>query len=165
MSARFGEKYKILPHLAVQNITTSAASGDAVALKYCHWVTFLVNLGAMTSDSTDTVTFTVESSTGTSTNSNDVPIPFTYRLISAVGTDTYGDATTASTSGVALNAANHDNYMLMIDVDPSILPVEDSDAAYVRCVATPSAENAGCLLSMTTIADFRYPGQAQPDVT
>jgi hypothetical protein len=165
MSARFMEKYKILPHLAPQSITTSAASGDAVALKYCHWVTFLVSLGAMTSDSTDTVTITVESSTGTSTNSNDVPIPFMYRLSAAVGTDTWGDATTCSTAGFALNAATHDNMVLAVEVNPDILPVEDSDAAYCRCVATPSSNNAGCLITMTTIADFRYPGQTQPDVT
>jgi hypothetical protein len=165
MSARFADKLKVLPHLAPQNITTGAVSGDGMLLKYLNWVTFLVSLGAMTSDSTDTVTFTVESSTGASTNSNDVAIPFTYRLSSALGTDNHGAATTCSTAGVAMNAATHDNMMLIIDVDPAILPTEDSDAAYIRVVATPSAENAGCLLSAVAVCETRYPGAEQPAVT
>lgn len=163
--ARFAEGLKILTTIAPIAFTTSAKVGDPCDLAQTQWATFLVALGAMTSDSTDTVTITVECSTGTSTASTDIAIAFNYRLTAAVGTDEHGAITAATSAGVALNAATHDNMTLVIDVDPAAIPAQDEDAKYIRVVATPSTHVASGVVCMTALLEPRYPGNASPDVT
>jgi hypothetical protein len=160
---RFGEGMDVLPHIAPVAITESAVNGCDLALKYANWVSFLVQWGVFTSDATDTITITVETSTGTSTAATDVAIPFTYRLSAAVGTDTWGAATTCSTAGLAITATQ-DSMMLLIDVNPDSIPGEDSDADYIRVVVTPTT---GVSTVISAIAAFepKYQKVDIPDIT
>lgn len=162
-SIRFAEGLKVLPLLAPQAITTSATASSYVDLDGAHWATFLVSLGAWTSDSTDTVTFTVEASTAGSSNATEAAIAYTYRLASAIDTDSMGAITAATTAGVALTATD-DNKVLVIDVDPAAVAAT-ADRRYLRVVATPSSHNASTLLSVCAFLEPRYPGNSIPSAT
>ena len=72
---RYAEGLKVLPVLAPVDTASSAVSSGEVWLREAHWVTFLVNFGNFTSDSTDVVVITVESSTSNSTAATDEAPP------------------------------------------------------------------------------------------
>ena len=163
---RFAEGLKVLPLTAPVAFTTSAVASQFVDMKLLNHVSFLVMFGVMTSDSTDTVTVTVEACPiGTTTDSDDQPIAFRYRLSSAVGTDNWGAVTTSSTSGVALTADANDAMALLIDVDPAEAQTELSTARWLRVVATPSAAIAAGVISVVTVGEPRYPGAEQSSST
>lgn len=161
---RFAEGLKVLPILAPQNIVATATATQYVDLDLVNWATFAVQFGAMTSDSTDTVTVTVEASTAGSSNATEVAIAFNYRLSSAVATDSMGAITAGSTSGVAVTAAD-DNKVLIIDVDPAVVQATGADFRYVRLVATPNAEMASCNIGVVAYLEHRYPGNSIPSST
>ena len=163
-SIRFAEGLKILPIKAPSDIVATATATSYVDMDGAHWATFLVQLGAMTSDSTDTLTVTVECSTAGSSNATEQAIAFQYRLSSAVDTDSMGVITAATASGVAVTAAD-DNKVLVIDVDPSAVAAVAADMRYVRLVLTPNAEMASCLDGVTAVLEPRYPGYAIPSST
>ena len=75
--ARYAEKLHIVPLLAPASSTDAVAISNAVNLENAHWVSFLVNWGAMTGDA-DKLVVSVEASTqGAATpNSADTAIPF-----------------------------------------------------------------------------------------
>jgi len=162
---RFAEGLKVLPILAPQNMTTTAVSSGEIYLRDIHWVTFFVEFGAFTSDSTDICTITIESSTSNSTAATDSTQAFWYRLSSAVDTDSMGAVSTATTSGVEIGATSDDNKMLIIDVDPAAVINADSDALYLRVVATPSADVAGLQIAAQAIGEPRYPGTSMGSAT
>lgn len=157
---RYAEGLKVLPVIASQNITSSAVVGSEVSLANAHWCTFVVQFGAFTSDSTDTVTLTVESATGTSTNANDTAQVFSYRLSAAVDSDSMGAITAATASGVAFGADSDDNKCVIIDVDPSVVTAADTDAKFVRVVATPTADVGGLQIAAVAYLEPRYPGNS-----
>lgn len=160
---RFAEGLKVLPILAPIAFTTAAIDTEAVDMKEFNWATFLVQFGAMTSDSTDTVTVTVQcSSVDTSATGDD--IAFVYRLSSAVDTDSMGAITAAAATGVAVTAAD-DGKMLIIDVDPSKLPAVKSDGCFLGLTLTPSAEVAAGVVGVIAVLEPRYPGNAIPSST
>lgn len=161
---RYAEGLKVLPVIAPQNMTSSAVSGTSVLLQDAHWMTFIVQFGAFTSDSTDVVVLTVESSTGSSTNSNDEAIAFSYRLGAAVGTDSMGAITAATSDGATFGADSDANKIVIIDVDPAYVAAKDTDAAYLRVVATPSANVAGLQISALVAMENRYPGNSMRGV-
>lgn len=161
---RFAQGLKVLPILAPQNIVATATATSYVDLDLVNWATFAVQLGAMTSDSTDTVTFTVEASTAGTSNATEVAIAFNYRLSSAVDTDSMGAITAGSTSGVAVTAAD-DNKVLIVDVDPAVVQGTGADFRYVRLVATPNTEMASCNLGVVAYLEHRYPGNSIPTST
>ena len=162
---RYAEGLKVLPVLAPVDTTTSAVSSGEVWLREAHWVTFLVNFGNFTSDSTDVVVITVESSTGNSTASTDEAIAFSYRLSAAVDTDSMGAITAATSDGVTLGATSDDSKCLIIDVDPAYVTAHDTDAQYVRVVATPSGSVGALLLSAIAVIEPRYPGNSMNSAT
>lgn len=155
---RYAEGLKVIANIASQNMTSSAVTGTEVALREAHWVTYLIQLGAFTSDSTDTVTITVESATGTSTNSNDEGIAFSYRLGAAKDSDSMGAITAATSDGVAFGADSDDSKVIVIDVDPQYVAAKDTDAGYVRLVLTPTADVAGLQVAAVAVIEPRYPG-------
>lgn len=163
-SIRFAEGLKVLPLLAPQNITTSAAASYYADLDGAHWATVVVSLGAWTSDSTDTVVFTVEASTAGSSNATESAIAFTYRLSSAVDTDLMGAITAATSAGVTLTATD-DNKVLVIDIDPAVVAAVGTDHKFFRVVATPSSNNAGTQLAMCAFLEPRYPANLSPNAT
>ena len=161
---RYAEGLKVLPILAPADITTTQTNSEPVYLREAQWVTFMVQLGAMTSDSTDVVVITVESSTGQSTAATDEGIAFNYRLASAVATDSMGAITAATSDGVTLTATD-DNKLLVIDVDPAYVAGKDTDATYLRVVATPTSDVASLIIGMTVVIEPRYPGNSMNSAT
>jgi hypothetical protein len=162
---RFAEGLKILPVLAPIAFTTSAIDTEPVDMNHNHWVTFLCNFGAMTSDSTDTVTVTVMcSSVETSATGDEVP--FSYRLSAAVDTDTMGDITAGTTDGVAITAED-DAKVLIIDVNPAVCAHYNSrsDGRWVWLKLTPSSDVASGVVGVIAVTENRYPGNAMPSST
>lgn len=161
MGIRFAEGLKVLPIIAPVAFTTSVVESEYVHMDGMHWATFLVEFGVMTSDSTDTVTLTIECSTAATSNATEVTLPFWYRLSSAVATDTMGAITTATTAGMAVTATD-DAKMVIIDVDPAIIPAALTDGAWLRVVATPSDAVASGVIASQFVGEPRYPQNLIP---
>lgn len=162
---RYAEGMKVLPLTAPVAFTTTAVESKYVDMNEAHWATFLVMFGVMTSDSTDTVTITVEASTEASSNATEVTMAFSYRLSSAVDTDSMGAITAATTTGVAVTASADDSKMLIIDVNPSNVAAEGADYRFLRVVATPSDAVAAGVISIVAVLESRYPGNSIPSST
>lgn len=162
---RFAEKLKVLPVLAP--VQTTDAGTQFVDLEQAQWLTFLVTLGAITSDSTDTINVTVECSTATSTAATDIQLPFHYRLSSAVATDSMGAISTAAAATGVTVTATDDDKVLIIDVDPACVPSQTSytNHRYCRLFFDLSSEVATNIVGAIAIIEPRYPGNAIPSST
>ena len=156
------EQKKVYPVIAPVAFTTSAVESVYIDADKMNWLTWFVQFGVMTSDTTDTVTLTVECSTAATSNATEVTLPFKYRLSSAVGTDTIGAITAATTTGVAVNAGSHDAIVVEISVDPASIPAALADGRWLRIVATPSAAVAAGVISALFLGDPRYPQNLIP---
>ena len=163
---RFVEPKAAVMVLAPQNIVATATATNYVDLNLAHGVDFLLSFGAMTSDSTDTCTVTLEANAVSDTSSSDnseTTLAFQYRLSSAIGASSYGAITAATASGVAITATD-DNKILYVKVDPSA--VANAGAyRFVRLVLTPNAEMAACNVSAVALVEPRYAGNAIPSST
>ena len=164
---RFAEGLKVLPILTPA-ASTAARASEYIDLENLHWVSIHALLGSMTSDSTDTITFTVEASTAASSNATEIQVPFSYRLSAAVATDTMGAITAAAAAAGAVITAEKDNMLLCIDVDPSVIPslTGYTDHKFLRLVLSPSsnlvtAYSVGAVL----YAEPRYKGNSIPSST
>ena len=154
---QFAEGAKFVPILAPVDAVATAKATNYVDLSESHWATFVVKFGVIT---TGTATITVEASTAGSSNATEAAIPFKYRLSGAVGTDTLG-AITAATSNGATVATDADAKMYIIDVDPAALPANPgADYKWLRVVVSPTTDMAACLVSANAILQPRYPGNA-----
>lgn len=102
------------------------------------------NFGTVTStDSTGEVVITLvgnDVNDTSSSDNNEVAVAFNYRLSSAVGTDSLGAITAATSAGYALPNTG-DNTTLLVYVDPAVLQQK-----YVRGVVTPTAETTVCVV-------------------
>lgn len=161
---RFAESVKVLPVIAPVAFTSSVVESAYVNLEKIHWAEFLVSFGVMTSDSSDTVTLTVECSTGATSNATEVNLPFWYRLTSAVASDTHGAITSATTVGVAITAED-DAKMVIVSVDPNLIEGYLTDGQWIRLVATPTADVASGVISVVFVGEPRYPGNLIPSAT
>jgi len=156
--ARYAEKLHIVPVFAPASSTTAIRS-YAVGLKNSHWVTFLINLGVMTSDSTDigTVTVIATDTLGNTTDAQDVAVPFTYRLSGIMGTnEDWGDITAATASGMTFNATD-DGKSIVIDVDPASIPALHSTAKGVQVLIDAAGLISNVATSITALIEDRYP--------
>jgi hypothetical protein len=162
---RYAEGLKIIPVLAPVAFTTAALDTEAVDMNVNHWATFLVQFGAMTSDSTDTVTVQVICSSADTSATGD-EIGFVYRLSAAVDTDTMGAITAGTSDGVVVTALS-DAMMLVIDVDPQKMAHANSaaDMRYLWLKLTPSAEMASGVVGAIAVLEPRYPGNDIPSST
>lgn len=163
---RFAEGLHVVPVLAPIDLVANDAGTEFIDMQLYHHVTFLLQFGAMTSDSTDTATVTVEACPiGTTSDSNEAAIAFNYRLSSAVGTDSMGAITAATAAGVAVTAEN-DNKLLIIDVDSEAVAAAVSGTGrYVRAFITTNAEMASCMVSAIAVLEPRYPQNVGPSST
>lgn len=155
--ARYAEKLHIVPLLAPVSSTDAAAISNAVNLENAHWVSFLVNWGAITGDANKLVVSLEASTAGAATTgANDTEIPFVYRLSSTLAADNWGDSTTCASTGLEILGTN-DSMALLIDVDPATIPALDSDATYLHVILTGTdlATNAG--MSVYALMEDRYP--------
>ena len=162
---RFAEKLQVVP-LRAPAATSDSFNTYAVAMKNAHWLSFLVQWGAIDNGTTAAVTFKVYSSTSTgtgSTNSADTALPFSYRLSSAVAADSWGTITSvAAATGVAITKANTGRVMI-IEVDPSNIPGLDSDATHVYLEAATVADHAtdaAIIFDVIAVLEPRYPQNA-----
>ena len=155
--ARYAEKLHIVPVFSPAGTTTFLSY--AVGLENSHWVTFLVNLGVMTSDSSDvgTVTVIATNTLGNTTDDQDVAVPFTYRLSGAMGTDEdWGDITAATASGMTFNATD-DGKSIVIDVDPASIPALHSTAKGVRIAVDGDGLITQEGIAVNAFVEDRYP--------
>ena len=157
MAARYAEKLHIVPVFAPASSTATIRS-YAVALDNSQWITFLINLGVMTSDSTDvaTVTIVATDTLGNSSDAQDVAIPFSYRLSAAVASDNWGDITAATASGMTFNATD-DGKSIVIDVDPASIPALHSTAKGVQVLIDAAGLISNVATSITALIEDRYP--------
>ena len=155
---RFAEGLHVVPVLAPADIVATDVGTEFVDMNLFHHVTFLIQFGAMTSDSTDTATVTIEACPiGTTTDGDEAAIAFSYRLSSAVATDSMGAITAATASGVAVTAAD-DSKLLIVDVDAEAVAAAVSNTGrYVRAFITTNAEMASCLVGAIAVFEPRYP--------
>jgi hypothetical protein len=115
---------------------SSTVNSDVIGVKEAIELEFLVSFGTITGDS---VVVTVEECDDT-TPSNSTAIAYLYQKDgAAVGTDTAGAWTAATTAGVTFTASDDDKN-LRIRVDPAALT---ADYPYVRVVADPGG-SASC---------------------
>src|SRR5512139_2586647 len=104
----------IIHLLEPKDIAGTGTSSGYMDIKYAHNAAFLVSIGALTTaTAADHVDVTVESASAT--DAAEVAVGFTYRLSGAVGTNTWGAVTAATSTGVAI-ASTDDNKMLWIEV-------------------------------------------------
>lgn len=158
MAARYAEKLHIVPVFAPAGSTTTFLT-YAVGLKNSHWVTFLINLGVMTSDSSDigTVTVIATDTLGNTTDAQDVAVPFSYRLSGVLGTnEDYGDITAATATGMSFTAED-DGKSIVIDVDPASIPALHSTAKGVRIAVDGTGLITQAGISVNALVEDRYP--------
>jgi hypothetical protein len=152
---RYGQGLNVIPVLApVDQGNAGTDNTSYVDLKHANWLTFLVMMGNMTSDASDTVTFVCDCSTDGSTTGN--ACAFKYRLSAAVGTNTWGDITDATSDGAAIVGATDDNKAILIDVDPAVVLQAKTGACWARLECT----NVGpiSLISVCAFVEQKYPG-------
>ena len=146
----------IVPLLSPQDTAATALATPYVAMAQAHELAFYIHFGSITSTSADQYcTVTIEATTSAASASTEVTIPFTYRKSGAVGANTWGAATTATTAGVTMLTASEDDMMLYIHIDPGAVLAEQADATHVRAVITP-LEGVISLMSAFAVLDSRY---------
>ena len=141
-------KIHVVPVISPVDTTSTTVNTDVVGLKEYHEAAFVIDFGVITGD---TVVVTLEECDDT-TPTNSTAIAFHYRKSSATGTDSMGDLTAATASGVTV-AATDDNKLLIAYVDASEL---SEGYPYVRCVVDPGASMSACLVSAVALLTPRY---------
>lgn len=169
---RFGEGLKVLPVLAPVDTAATAQVTAFVDANMAHWITFVLAFGNMTSDDSDIIGITVRcSSEDTSATTEPLAIPFWYRVSSAVATDSTTDIIAGTSDGIGtsddgLNAANLDNKVVIIDVDPAVLLAQSASAADERWVSLAIAPTGPITLdACLAVIEHRYPGANIPSST
>jgi len=146
MKINFGEEIQSIGLLAPVNIVATATGSAYVEMAKIGQgqLEFDVFFGVVTStDSTGEVIVTAVTSTGGISTDTDTAIAFNYRLSGAVGTDTLGAITAATSAGVALPNTG-DGKRLLIYVDPAV-----AQAHACRVVLTPTAETTVTNVAVT----------------
>ena len=154
--ARFGFGENIVPLKAPVDSAGTAYATPWVDLKNALHATFFYYAGVVTAASADqAVVITMEAATAAASGS-EVAIAFKYRLSGATGANTWGDITSATSTGYSF-ATDADGKMLLIDVDPAALDSALADARFVRMVVGIDAGGTVTLNSAWAVLDPRYP--------
>jgi hypothetical protein len=166
---RFSEGLKVIPLLSPQAFTTAAMDTEYVDMKLNHWATFLVHFGATTSDTSDTVTVTVQCSS-VSTSATGDNIPFTYRLSSYFDNDDLGAITAATSDGLVLTCSSDASVsmserLLQVSVNADNLPAYKSDGRFLSLVLTPTDAVTAGVVGVVAVLEPRYPGNDIPSST
>jgi len=150
------EYSNMLPLLAPQDITNAETVSSYMDLKYAHKAAFIVHFGAITSATTaDSILITVECAsveTGT-----EVAVDFDYRISGALGTNTWGAVTAATSAGFSiLNAV--DNVIVWIEIDPGKIVADTgiTDARYARVNLSSPADMTATLVGVIGVTETRY---------
>ena len=156
MGIRFAQKLQVVP-LVTPAVLTDGESAH-VKVENMQWMSFLINMGTFTA-STDNIVFKVYSTTDEtgSTAAGDTALPFWYRLSAAVGTDNWGDVTAVSTGSDGVTITNKDDMMLIVDVDPAVIPSKDADATHVYIDCDVTTTDTAPIVSIIGVFEPRYP--------
>lgn len=144
----FAEEVQVVPLLTVADVVATATPSRYINTKQVGsgQIEFEINFGAVAStDSTGEVVVTVATNAvndTTSSDSSEVSIAFNYRISAAVGTDSMGAITAATSAGASFINTN-DNKTMLVYVDPAV-----AQAKYVRVVMTPTSEITSTLLNV-----------------
>jgi hypothetical protein len=143
------DKIRVVQLTSPVDTTSTTVNSDVIGTKELIGIKFVVSFGTITGD---TVVVTVEECDDT-TPSNSTAIAYSYSKDgAAIGTDTAGAWTAATTSGVTLSATDDDKN-LIIKVDPAAL----TDAfPYLRVVADPGGSASACEIAINAIVEERY---------
>lgn len=169
---RFAQGLKVLPVLGPVDTAAVAAVTAFVDCDQLHWLTFVVPFGNMTSDDCDLIAITVRCSTeDTSATTEPMAIDFWYRVTSAVATDSTTDIIAGTSDGIGtsddgINAANLDNKVLIIDVDPAVVAAKAATSGANRWVSLNFAPTGPItILGAIAVGEPRYPGNNIPSST
>ena len=114
------QKIHIVPIKATTNISEDLVA-PCINMKLYDKVEFLVYFGAITT--ANFVLYVNQSAVTAGTSAT--AIDARYRLTAAAGSDTMGDVTALSSSGLTLTDGTYDSMTLIIDVDSSDMTVSD----------------------------------------
>jgi len=166
---RFAEGLHVVP-LKYPFDTTADTNTQHVKLENLQWLTFLVEYFTDSTKTTALYNISIKSTTNAagSTASGDYAIPFWYRESQAVGDDVLGAVTavTTATGYVQLTGSSTSN-MLVIDVDPSVIPAHDGDAThlYMDIDYTGDSATDSIIMSVVGVFEPRYPQASQKSST
>ena len=146
----------MVPLLAPQDVTNAETFSSYMDLKYAHRAAFIVHFGLITSATpADSILLTVECASVES--GTEVAVDFTYRLSGALGTNTWGAVTAATSAGFSiLNAV--DNVIAWIEIDPGQIVADTAitEARYARVSLSSPADMTNSLCSVIGITETRY---------
>ena len=158
---RFGEALEVLPVLApIAAITNDAARVTSfVDLSLCHWVTFIVQFGAISSTDTGLITVAVEGSTTGADTDTEANVAYSYRISNAIGAAPSLGTITASASTATTTVASSDvaSALLIIEVNP-----DEVQTRYVRVSIDPATDSTSYYSNAIVVKEPRYPGNAIP---
>ena len=155
--ARFVTMENIVPLNAPVDSAGTAYATAFVDMKNALHATFLYFVGVMTAASADqNITVTMEAATAAASGS-EVAIPFKYRVSGAVGANTWGAITDATTAGISIDTTGTEGVMYAIDIDPAALDGKLADARFVRMVVGIDAGGTVTLNAGWAVLDPRYP--------
>ena len=161
---RFGEAIQVLPVLApVAAITNDAARYTSfVDLALAHWVTFIVQFGAISATDTGLITVAVEGSTTGADSDTEANVNFSYRISHAIGAAPSMGTLTACASSNTNTVASSDvaNALLVIEVNPD----ECTDYRYVRVSIDPAADTTSYFSNAIAVKHPRYVGATIPSL-
>jgi hypothetical protein len=124
---------------------TSSFVAPHVNMKLYDKVEFIVYFGAI---ATDGFTMTVTQSAAT-TGSTSTAIAARYRLTAAAGTDTMGDVTELTTSGIDLvETGTYDLMTLIVDIDSSDLTTASKPYVGLTFVDPGSADQISTIIAL-----------------
>lgn len=157
---KYVQDYHVLPVLAPADITTNNTNTQFVNVSGALWVEWHCMIGNIAGDTYD---FTVEACTSNATSggATEITVPFSYRLSSAVGTDTMGAVTACSSAAAAPVAAGDDNKLLILSLNPADL---DEGYNYARVhIAYNSGTN--CVVGVNALMLPVYASQSMLSAT
>ena len=143
------QELHMVPLASPVDTAATTVSSDVIGVKEALEIELDVLFGTITGD---TVVVTIEECDDT-TPTNTTAIAFNYQKSSAVGTDTMGAVTAATTAGVTI-AATDDDKLLRCFVDPDALT---AGYPYLRVVANPGASASAVEIAIWAILRDRYP--------
>lgn len=145
----------IVPLIGPVDTAATAIATPFVDMSNAHSLAFVAFFGAITTGTADSnITVTVECASAAASGA-EVAVPFVYRLSGAVGANTWGAATTASTAGISV-ASTDDNKMLWVEIDPGAMLAELAGATHVRMVFTPTADHTVTIVGAWAELASRY---------
>jgi len=143
--------------MAPQDVGAAGVKSNFLNAGLVRWLTFDVAFGNVNGD--DAVV-SVEVCTANATSGASLAaIPFRYRLSGALGADTWGAVTTASSSGATLTSTSQSNTLMKLDVDPGSIASDASAGEtykYIRVVVDPGSSISACLASVVAQYEPRY---------